>query len=215
MRFLVVSVVLLIPVLAFAGEAVAPRSLAEQKELLKAPGAIDELKIYAVDEACFANQVMTPQQGKWPAGLGVEVLKEGKINYRSVTLSGPAPAPFAEFARFLEKLIPKKRKLGYGLQVVGDTVYGPRAMCLITPFVLGEGDIGRIVNKQNPALDNESYRLGILRTGLAKLRKLPKSVVRVVVVYGEDLILMPIGLPALRTQKDMAVFEVMRFETAK
>jgi hypothetical protein len=216
MRPLAALAPLLVASLAYAQDApafdpnAAPPSMADQKAILLAPHSINHVHGYPVDETCFGDDVIMKKA--WPAGMGRGGLTIGEVTTSNLDLSGPHPASFAEFKKFVDELAVKGKKMLYGLNLFGHKNLGYKAWCVDDEPLLRGGDVARITNKVDPTIDQKSYRIGITPAGLDKVRTLPKTVYRIAFVYDDALVLGAASVDdELRGMHEIAVFEAVDF----
>lgn len=176
----------LVPALALADKP--PKQVTAQQALLRAPGALDHLRAFAVDEKCFPDNAL---EGKdTPHGASLSKDKDGDKESVSLTLDGPSRAPLAKFKTWVATKFKKTdRTFGYSPTVMANMFYGYHAECLITPAVLDHGEIGHVTNKLHPEIDKADYRLAFPAASIAKLKKLPAGTLRIAFVYDDDNIL--------------------------
>jgi hypothetical protein len=218
MRRLVVLVPLLFASLAHAQDApafdpnAAPPAIDDLKKLLLAPKSISHVRGYAVDETCITDATLSHEGA--PAGLGKEGITIGDVETSHLTLSGPSPAPFADFKKFGDAVVPKGKKMVYGLDMMAGKNYGYRALCVGAEPAVRGADVARVTNKLDPTIDQQYYRIAIMPVGLDKLRTLPKTVHRIAFVYDEVLVLGVANVDdELRAQTEMAVYNAVEFPT--
>jgi hypothetical protein len=93
----------------------------------------------------------------------------------------------------------------FGVNMLGDTQYGYRAQCVVAEPVLTSDDFGRVTNKKDPSIDKARYRIGIVQSGLDKVRALGPQVQRLVVVHGEDQLVTNVSMEGLRAAEGRIV----------
>jgi len=189
-----------------AAPTVAPE-IAAQKALMRKPAAMDHLRAFVVDDTCFPDDALTGS----PDGSSLESRTIGDVKSTSVMRRNNAKSTLAEWKTWLQKFVKPGHKIGYGLSTLGDTYYGPKAVCLFTPAAVEAGEIGHIVNKLHPELEKVSYRIVFGDAEIEKLKKTPAAAHRLALVYDDDTVMMFADLDELRLATEAQVFTLVTF----